>query len=762
MRALAGWLPRGWVQEAAPVALVAAGALVIFGGMLLRGEVLFWGTPLLQFVPWRETAVEMILRGIPPLWNPSVGMGAPLLANYQSALLYPPNWIQMLVGVAWGQGLLVVLHVIWAGAGMAFLGRKLGLSSLGRSVAALGFSLSSYSIARAGFLSINATLAWLPWSLLASEVMLDALWSREGLRRQLRVVLILGLLFGLQWLAGHAQTAWYSLVLVCAWVAWRASRRGWRFLGRSGLGLVGAGAVGLALASAQLLPTMEYLLGSYRASSVDLDLAFLYSFSPVRLFGLLLPDVLGDPSRGTYHGYGNFWEDAIYIGALPILLALSAGARALRRKGTHARLGVFLLAVSVVSFVFALGVHTPVFPWLFDHIPTFSLFQAPTRWSLLAVFCLSLLAGVGAHQWSPPKDRTLYWVRLGTAGAAAMVVTAILARPAFEGGASVLVSSFTRAGIMFIVSGVLALTYERLQRARPRAWIWMVGVFVMLDLALAGRGLNPATSGGLYQGPSDLLREVGRQHRVYMPAGIEYELKFETFFRFDTFFPGADWRQVRDLGIPNVTSLDGIPSVNNFDPILPDRYARWMAELENKEGADLERLLALMDVGHYAAEDGMSSLRYLPVSGAKRVRFVSRALAAAGPEAALERVMGPEFDPDRRVVIESAEIDEAVAQGAGGAQELELRDRGPLSVEVSLASDGGGWLVLSDTWFPGWKSFVDGKRVPLLHADYLFRAVHIPPGRHVVQFKYAPWVQIAGAVISLAAWAALGGGLWRL
>jgi hypothetical protein len=762
-RALAGFLPRGWAQGVGtPIALVVAGGLVVFGGILLRGEVLFWGTPLLQFVPWRETAVEMVLRGIAPLWNPSLGMGAPLLANYQSALLYPPNWIQMLVGVAWGQGLLVLLHIVWAGVGMAFLARRLGLSELGRTVAALAFSLSGYSIARAGFLSINATLAWLPWLLLASEAMLDRLWSREALRRAMRAILILGLLFGLQWLAGHAQTAWYSLVLVCAWVAWRASRRGWRFLARSGLALIGAGAVGLALASAQLLPTIEYLLNSYRASSVDLDLAFLYSFSPVRIFGLLLPDVMGDPSRGTYHGYGNFWEDAIYVGALPILLALSAGVRTIRHKGASTRLGVFLLAVSGVSFVFALGVHTPVFPWLFDHIPTFSLFQAPTRWSLLAVFCLSLLAGLGAHQWSPPKARTLYWVRLGTAGAGTMVLTAILARPAFEGGASVLVSSFTRTGIMITVSGILALTYERIQAGRPRAWIWMVGTFVMLDLALAGRGLNPATSGDLYQGSSELLREVGRQHRVYMPAGVEYDLKFGTFFRFDSFSPGLDWRQIRDFGIPNVTSLDGIPSANNFDPILSDRYARWMAELEHKEGAELERLLALMDVGHYAAGDGSTLLRYLPVSDAKRVRLVTQAVAEAGPEAALARVMEPEFDPDRQIVLEAAEVDDAIAQATGGAQEVELRDRTPLSIIVSLASDGGGWLVLSDTWFPGWKSFVDGKPARLLHADYLFRAVHVPPGRHVVEFNYAPWVQAAGALISLAAWLALGGALWRL
>lgn len=751
-----------WGGTALSLTLVAAGALALFGGMLIRGQVLFWGTPLLQFVPWREKALEMILRGVPPLWNPALGMGTPLLANYQSALLYPPTWIQMLVGVPWGQGLLVAAHVIWAGVGMALLARRLGLSPLGMSVAALAFCLSGYSIARAGFLSINATLSWLPWLVLACERMLDGLAENGRPRGRWGPILALGLLFGLQWLAGHAQTAWYSLVLVCSWAAWRATRPGCRFFGRAAIGLIVAGGIGLALASAQLLPTGEYLLSSYRASRVDTDLAFLYSFSPVRIFGLLMPEVMGSPTRGSYHGYGNFWEDAIYIGVLPLLLAASAGYRALRRKGEYARLGAFLLLAAAIGFTLALGVNTPLFPWLFEHVPTFSLFQAPTRWSLLAVFCLSLLGGIGAHQWRPPRDRTLYWVRLGTAGAGAMVATSLLALPALEGGASLLMRPFIRAGSMLTVAGILALVFDRIRSAWPLSWPWIVGTFVMLDLALAASGLNPAASPDLYRGRSRLVEQVDVDHRLYMSPDLEYALKFDTFFRFDTFSPGLEWGRVRDLGIPNVTSLDGIPSANNFDPIRPDRYALWMAGLESKDGRDLERLLALMDVGHYAAEGGAAlDVKYVPVRGAARVRFVPHALVEAGAEGAFRRVMGPEFDPDRQVVLETEPDPRALVEG-GQANELELRDAGPLRVEVRAASDLGGWLVLSDTWYPGWEVALDGARVPMYRADFLFRALYVPPGRHHVEFRYRPRLQIAGALISIAAWVALGGALWRL
>jgi len=107
--------------------LIVIGPILLFGPMLVRGEVLYWGTPMLQFVPWHQFALEVLKTGHLPLWNPLLGMGAPLLANYQSALLYPPNLLLFLFGPEYGHGVLVTLHLIWAGVGMALLVRRLGL-----------------------------------------------------------------------------------------------------------------------------------------------------------------------------------------------------------------------------------------------------------------------------------------------------------------------------------------------------------------------------------------------------------------------------------------------------------------------------------------------------------------------------------------------------------------------------------------------------------------------------------------------------------
>ena len=72
---------------------VVIAPVLLFLPALVTGKVLFWGTPVMQFIPWKYLAFESLRAGYLPLWNPFNGMGAPLLANYQLAFFYPPSWI---------------------------------------------------------------------------------------------------------------------------------------------------------------------------------------------------------------------------------------------------------------------------------------------------------------------------------------------------------------------------------------------------------------------------------------------------------------------------------------------------------------------------------------------------------------------------------------------------------------------------------------------------------------------------------------------
>jgi len=744
-----------------PWILVTLGPLILFGPMLMRAEALFWGTPLLQFVPWRQFALNSVRQGHLPWWNPMLGMGAPLLANYQSALLYPPNILLILTGVAWGHGLLMVLHLIWAGYGMIVVARNLRLGPLAQAVAGLSFSLSGYLVARGGFLSINAAAAWLPWIVVAVDRMAKQTAGQVWSKSAVKAVLWLSLAFSLQWLAGHAQTAWYTLLLACFWGGWRAIElKGWKRLWRTGAGLIGAGVLAFTMSAVQLLPTVEYLAQSHRAAALDPEFVLTYSFWPWRLLGLLVPDLFGNPATGNYWGYGNYWEDAIYIGVLPLLLALGAIWRSFRDQGEHSRLSRLLVVLSTVALVFALGKNSPIFPILFQHVPSFDLFQAPTRWNLILVFSLSLLAAIGAENWREPSGRSLYWTRLGTVGAGVVGLAAWLGSSLIEGVEPSFVRAFVFAGLWMFITGVLTL-----RGSTRSSWIWisLSGLVILIDLVVAGIGLNPTVPIEVFQGESQLVEVVGNEHRIYMAPDVEYEFKYERTHRFDTFYAVLDWSNIRDSGLPNTPLLDGISSANNFDPILPDRYVIWVEAVEALPDVQRMKLLALMDVGWQASIDPSEDigLNYEPIPGASRLRMIPQAIVASSPEAALSLVTAPDFEPTQTVVLEGV-FQQPLPIGSGEGKALFNQTLDPGVVLVTVHAPEGTWLLLSDTWYPGWEAMVDDVSTTLYRADYLFRAVWVPPGEHQVEFGYRPALFTVGGFLSLAAWLSLSIVGWRL
>ena len=59
-------------------------------------------------------------------------------------------------------------------------------------------------------------------------------------------------------------------------------------------------------------------------------------------------------------------------------------------------------------------------------------------------------------------------------------------------------------------------------------------------------------------------------------------------------------------------------------------------------------------------------------------------------------------------------------------------------LKLDVETPENALLVVSDTFFPGWKVLVDGKAERVLRANYQFRAVAVPPGAHRVEFVYDP------------------------
>jgi len=91
-----------------------------------------------------------------------------------------------------------------------------------------------------------------------------------------------------------------------------------------------------------------------------------------------------------------------------------------------------------------------------------------------------------------------------------------------------------------------------------------------------------------------------------------------------------------------------------------------------------------------------------------------------------------------------------------------LRNRSLNSIEVEIDAPCDGYLILNETFYPGWKATVDGRAAKLLRADYTFTAVPIAKGHHIVRKVYRPTSVIAGLAASLVSLGLLVGVALRM
>jgi uncharacterized membrane protein YfhO len=81
--------------------------------------------------------------------------------------------------------------------------------------------------------------------------------------------------------------------------------------------------------------------------------------------------------------------------------------------------------------------------------------------------------------------------------------------------------------------------------------------------------------------------------------------------------------------------------------------------------------------------------------------------------------------------------------------------RSPTRVTLEATASSEGFLVLGETWAPGWRAWVDGRPAPVLRANVIHRAVKLPPGHHRVEFRYLPAAFRLGLYGTAAALAAV-------
>jgi len=391
-----GVMLRGW----SPALLAAT---VIFAALLLQPAGILTTYDIERMHQcYKHDFRSAVLGGEWPWWNPYTALGRPFFADIETALLYPPTWLVLPLGVEVGILAIVWLHLVLAIEGTRRLGDRLVLSSGFALIAGIAFTLSGALLSRiqSGQLHLFCVVCLWPWIWAAALQMQDS----PGRRTLVQFAGWLAVAF----LAGSPQILWCGLVPLPFLLASRSDSL--RNLVRTLVSLGAATTLAGALVAVQLLPFIELLQQGNRSLS-DPSFAIRHGQAASDWLTLILPPGPWLPTLVEFN---------VHVGAL-----LVAAAAAAIVTGFRHRTVIGLSAAAVVSGLLAAGGKTPLLPFLAEYLPGFSGLRYPSRYALTLALAIPLLAGWWLTQQARRQVIRPPWIGVGLTLHAALMLTAL-------------------------------------------------------------------------------------------------------------------------------------------------------------------------------------------------------------------------------------------------------------------------------------------------------------------------------------------------
>jgi hypothetical protein len=770
---------RRWMTAIWPALLGAAWLLCLFGPVLLPARVLA-NRDIVAFHLPLKTAFHDLARLGPPLWNPWLHGGQPILSNPSYAAFYPPSWLFFLVPPAYALSLMAVLHAAIAFAGAWRLARHFGGGPGTAALAGVGYVGCGAYFSLLSAYNLFGSMAWLPWILA---------WADESLRlpresRWWRPALLAGGALGLQLLSGEPSPVIMSSLALLA----LAAAAGFRRPAAAPRVLV-AFLFAAALAAVQLLPTLNRLADSPR-KALPSEIATIWSMPPHRLVEIAFPRFFGDPTRvveGLYFGFG-ITDRGPYVGSLyPGLLLAVLGASALL-AGRIPRRAAWALCFAA-GCLLALGRHNPIYAALRRTIPVLAVLRFPEKFVILAILVLAM---AGVLRW----QRLLDDRDAGRPESANLPLALSLAALAIALTLTVLLFTAPRVAAWFVISHALpvlpaasrglALEYLRHEswgmartaaavalflglcrwRRPPRRLLEVVAVVLLAaDLWQYGHGLLQTVPAAAYRRPPPLAAALlPARDRIFwqeVPAGGSQVLRRwgdpQTLFTRSSLlelkpYSGLIWH------IPYMFEVD-------FDMMLTG-WGRKADDLLLRESADLQmlyRYLGVWNVGTLLLQkpfqEQLAELRDPAAAPLREVantyvlprfRFVPRVTFHASHAAAYAAAHAQAWTVARdEHCVRPGQPQDTLAFRRP-PRLLGIADRGG-RIQMRYRADEGGFFVAAMTYDRGWRALVDERPLPTYPTAACQLGVALPPGEHRFVLSYRDPLVSIGALISLLA-----------
>jgi hypothetical protein len=662
-----------------------------------------------------------------PLWDPYNNCGIPFLAQWNTLALYPASLIYLLLPMPWSLNLYLVAHLFLAALGMYRLFHWWFGSRHGASIAGLAFAWNGLTLQFLAWSSHIAAFAWMPWVILYC-----ARATKEGGR----VWVWAALAGACQMFTGAPETVLFTWLIIAAMQLFEVvfDNQPLQLTAKRLLWIV---ASVCALSAAQLLPWLDLLAHGDRSSASGGN---AWSLPPWGLANFLVPLFHSTGSiTGVFMQSEQQWTSSYYLGILPLLLAAVA---IFHRRSARV---VLLAALALASIVLAFGDAGFILVILRKCFPFLGLTRYPIKFVVIAIFCLSMLAGAGAAWLQTQAFSEIRYSLRPLAGMLALGVLAVLALARWfpfptDSWIDTWHNGLYRLLVLAIGLGLLLFAFAAHERTRaPLVFCFLL--LTGLDVAFHQPPQNPAVSAEAYTSHPPQMSAVPRlgESRAMLSSGADRAMGL---------LANSDLLQLyfgqRAELYENCNLLERIPKTDGFFGIHLARQQKISGLLSS--AAPPPHLLEFLGVSQIAPRQALftweAQSNFMPMA------TIGQKPVFLDDDAALSSLESPEFLPRVVVYLPTVTRTSIQADADPGARILSSEVR-PEECTFKTAADSRTMLVIAQSYYHCWKATVDGKATELLRANYAFQAVEVPPGRHEIRLVYRDRLFWSGLVVSI-------------
>ncbi len=756
------WRPehrRLGLADVIAVAVWTAAVLVFFWDAVTLQKAFFYFDITEINFPYRAFLAREMQAGRFSRWCPGLYCGLPLYSESQAGYLHPLKFVFYPWMETWKAFNLDCVASVWLTGLGAYGWLRRHVGPRGALTGASIFGFSGFVWAHFVHTSMLNALTSVPFIMWALE------WSWA--RGRTAGIALGAFALACQVFAGHLQDAIFSAALIGIYGAFRlVTESTWKPRLRAFLVSVAVIGLGMTLAAVQWIPSKELLDRSPRAGGLTWRELTYGSWHPELIPALVVREAYGTRARDTdwLDGFYPYHEMNAYLGITALVLAVIGGA------ACRDRWVAFWIFLAGLSCVLMLGRFTFVFDYA-NRIPIAGSSRIPVRFHLWLSLAAAALAGVGVDR----LERG-YLVRLR---APALLVVALVLfslpivfcayLPAWSGAIRATITyhinrnhwlkqdllvGTARTAVLGAIAALAIYRASRSRSGRVRSVCCSVLPLVVIADLLGSHWRDvptidpsywtvPPASVAVLKAEPNLSRIIGGADKSAGEPG--YASEYVDLFRV---------RDQLDWSLPPVW---GLSSARGETPLISSRLLAFTDTVKQAEGRfDLQSVSHFLTGRIPRPGEGEPGTRiYVNPTVLPRARLIGRPMYAKDRSEAVSALKAFGAHVRDRLVVEDP--DRPIAPDADGTGTARIVRDKPEHVEIETDSTSPAYLVLADTFDPGWSASVDGKAAPIRPAWVAFRAVALSSGRHRVVFSYRPAGFARGLSLSLAGLVAIVG-----